>query len=127
MKQNKAFTLLELLVVMAIMGTSLALVGPLVFDQVDKTKANAELKQLQQLIDSTASIAYLSGQPVLMQFDGKSLRREQGKKNNVTEFKFLFFKQQSFSINSNGQLPSRTLELTSHRKTVFLPVGEQPE
>lgn len=127
MKQSKAFTLLELLVVMAIMGTSLALVGPLVFDQVDKTKANAELKQLQQLIDTTASIAYLSGQPVNLQFNGKSLRREQGKKTNVTDFEFLFFKPLSFSINSNGQLPSQILELTSHRKTVRLPIGKQPE
>ena len=127
MNQDKGFTLLELLVVMAIMGTSLALVGPLVFDQVDKTKANAELKQLQQLIDSTASIAYLSGQPVLMQFDGKSLRRDRAQKSDVREFEFLFFKPLSFSINSNGQLPAATLEVTSHRKTIRLPIGKQPE
>ena len=127
MRQNKAFTLLELLVVMAIMGTSLALVRPLVFDQVDKTKANAELKQLQQLIDSTASIAYLSGQPVNLKFNGKSLLRELGKKTALTDFEFLFFEPQSFSINSNGQLPSLTLELTSHRKTVRLPIGEPQE
>jgi prepilin-type N-terminal cleavage/methylation domain-containing protein len=123
MKAKLGFTLLELLVVMAIMGLSLTLVGPLVFDQVDKTKANAELKQLEVLLHATASSAYLSGQTVQMNFDGKVLQRATGKKTVTTEFNYLFFKPVQFEINSNGQIPELQLHLTANRKSVELDLG----
>ena len=123
MKAKSGFTLLELLVVMAIMGLSLTLVGPLVFDQVDKTKANAELKQLEVLFNSTASSAYLSGQTVQLSFDGKILHRTTGKKTVTTEFNYLFFKPVQFEINSNGQIPKLQLYLTANRKNVELDLG----
>jgi prepilin-type N-terminal cleavage/methylation domain-containing protein len=127
MKKVKAFTLIELLVVMAIMGTSLSLVGALVLDQIDKTKANAELKKVEQLIESTAAMAYLTGQSVTMRFDGKSLFIEQGSQSQSTNFDYLFFKQTSLLVNTNGQIPDMTLELTSHRKVVQLAIGAKPK
>lgn len=127
MKKIKAFTLIELLVVMAIMGTSLSLVGALVLDQIDKTKANAELKQVEQIIESTAALAYLSGQSITMRFDGKSLFIDRGSQSQSTNFDYLFFKQSMLLVNTNGQIPAMTLELTSHRKVVQLPIGAKPK
>ncbi len=127
MKKVKAFTLIELLVVMAIMGTSLSLVGVLVLDQIDKTKANAELKQVEQLIESSASMAYLTGQSVTMRFNGKSLFIERSSQSQSINFDYLFFKQSSLLVNTNGQIPDMTLELTSHRKVVQLAIGAKPK
>jgi hypothetical protein len=109
------------------MGTSLSLVGALVLDQIDKTKANAELKKVEQLIESTAAMAYLTGQSVTMRFDGKSLFIEQGSQSQSTNFDYLFFKQTSLLVNTNGQIPDMTLELTSHRKVVQLAIGAKPK
>ena len=126
MKISRAFTLIELLVVMVIMGFSLALVGPFVVDQIDKTKANAEVKRLEQLIDSTASLAYLSGQPVILRFNGKSLQRQSGLQSNVIDFEYLFFKPTEYVVNANGEFSEFVLELTAHRVTRQIVIGAKP-
>lgn len=123
MKRQYAFTLLELLVVMSIVGLSLSLVGPLVLEQVDKTKANAEVKQLEQYIDMTLAGAYLAGQPIVLQFNGRQLLRQQHGVAEQVTFDYLFFQPQQLKINANGQLAQTHLQFTSLAKQLEISVG----
>ncbi len=123
MKRQNAFTLLELLVVMSIVGLALSWVGPLVLEQVDKTKANAEVKQLEQYIDMTLAGAYLAGQPVVLQFNGRQLQRQQHGVAEQVNFDYLFFQPQQLKINANGQLAQTRLQFTSLTKQLEISVG----
>lgn len=102
MTRKTGFTLIELLVVITIMTTLLSLVGPLMIEQVDKTRAAAEYHQLEQYISDSAKVAFLKGQAVRFRFDGKQLKRAIGTDENVVDFQYLFFMPQSLLINANG-------------------------
>ena len=57
----KGFTLLEVMIVMAIVGLLMALVGPLTIKSHEKTQAKAELLTLQNWIRGNSYRAYATG------------------------------------------------------------------
>lgn len=124
MKLRHGFTLIELLVVISIMTTILSLVGPLMIEQVDKTRAAAEFRQLQQYISDSAKVAFLKGQPVSFVFDGKQLQRELGENQVTVQYDYLFFSQQRVVINANGFTASKLVSVRKGRTELSIELAE---
>lgn len=124
MTRKAGFTLIELLVVITIMTTLLSLVGPLMIEQVDKTRAAAEYQQLEQYISDSAKVAFLKGQAVRFSFDGKQLKRDIGTDQSVIDFQYLFFMPQSLLINANGFSRQQHIKLRRGNTELRLELAE---
>jgi prepilin-type N-terminal cleavage/methylation domain-containing protein len=117
MQRHNGFTLIELLVVIAIMTTVLSLVAPLMIEQIDKTKAAAEYRELEQYLSDSAKVAFLKGQPIRFHFNGKQLRRIMAEETVKLDFRYLFFPPQQLSINANGFISQSHLNIVSGNKS----------
>lgn len=124
MKKRNGFTLIELLVVITIMTTVLALVAPLMIEQVDKTKAAAEFHEARQYLADSRKVAFLKGQIVRFSFDGKQLRRRIGDERLVLEFQYLFFPQQQLQINANGFAMQKRIDVFTGNKQQQIDLAE---
>lgn len=126
MTQRNGFTLIELLVVIAIMTTVLALVAPLMIEQVDKTKAAAEFHQARQYLTDSQKVAFLKGQTVTFWFEGKQLRRIIGNDSVELEFDYLFFPKQQLSIAANGFAMQKHINVYTGNRQQQINLAEQP-
>lgn len=100
---QRGFSLVELLIVMALMGLVLSLVGPLGMKQIERSEAVYESMQLQQLLNRAAQQAYVQAKPVELQLDGKQLLGSDGQHVLLNQsFSHIFFPRQLVQINRNG-------------------------
>ena len=104
MRVSKGFTLVELLVVLAILGFVVALVGPLTADRLDKARAQEEWLVLERTVSGLAFRAFAEGRPVELQAEGGRLTwRVAGADERVLSLERLFFEPaQTVTINANG-------------------------
>ncbi len=103
MTNARGFTLVELLVVLAILGLLLGLVGPLAVDRIDKARAQEEWLVLERTVTGLAFRAFAEGKPVSLRGEGAELRWSIGVEQRVVPFERLFFEPaQQLSINRNG-------------------------
>ncbi|WP_019674719.1 prepilin-type N-terminal cleavage/methylation domain-containing protein [Arsukibacterium perlucidum] len=123
-QRSAGFTLIELLVVITIMTTLLSLVAPLMVEQVDKAKAAAEYQQLEQYLADSSKVAFLKGQQVQFRFDGKQLVRYVGSAKAELTFEYLFFPQQSLSINANGFTNTLSIDVVRGKAELKLRLTE---
>lgn len=70
--KHHGFTLVELLVVLAIAGTLLALVGSLGYQSVERAKTQTELVALQRWYDRVGYLAFIRGVGVSVTWQGDS-------------------------------------------------------
>ena len=73
MRSARGFTLVELLVVLAILGLVVALVGPLTADRLDKARAQEEWLVLERTVSGLAFRAFAEGRAVELQAEGGRL------------------------------------------------------
>jgi prepilin-type N-terminal cleavage/methylation domain-containing protein len=104
MRRALGFTLVELLVVLAILGLVVALVGPLTADRLDKARAQEEWLVLERTVSGLSFRAFAEGRPVELQAEGGRLTwRVVGADERVLPLKHLFFDPaQTVWINANG-------------------------
>jgi prepilin-type N-terminal cleavage/methylation domain-containing protein len=104
MRVAKGFTLVELLVVLAILGLVVALVGPLTADRLDKARAQEEWLVLERTVSGLAFRAFAEGRSVELQAEGGRLTwRVAGADERALSLGHLFFEPaQSVTINANG-------------------------
>ena len=104
MRRAPGFTLVELLVVLAILGLVVALVGPLTADRLDKARAQEEWLVLERTLSGLSFRAFAEGRPVELQAEGGRLAwRVAGADKRVLSLEHLFFDPaQTVTINSNG-------------------------
>ena len=104
MHRARAFTLVELLVVLAILGMLVALVGPLTADRLDKARAQEEWLVLERTVSGLAFRAFAEGRPVELHAEGGRLAwSEAGGEERVLSLEHLFFEPaQVVRINGNG-------------------------
>ena len=74
MRRGRGFTLVELLVVLAILGFIVALVGPLTADRIDKARAQEEWLVLDRTVRGLAFKAFADGREVVLRAEGAELR-----------------------------------------------------
>jgi prepilin-type N-terminal cleavage/methylation domain-containing protein len=71
---NKGFTLVELLVVFALLALVSGLIGPTAINQVEKTQSKSELMSLNNWIDQIAVRAFHSGTSLMLEVGGNEAR-----------------------------------------------------
>jgi prepilin-type N-terminal cleavage/methylation domain-containing protein len=104
MRKTRGFTLVELLVVIALMTLVLSLVGPLGQTQLDKSRATEEWIRFKNEVISNQKSAYLQGRPRVLELNGKimTIKTAQVQPDRVVEFSQIFFEPQQISINAHG-------------------------
>ena len=102
------FTLVEMMVVIAIMVTLMTLVGNGVAKGVEKARVQAEIISVYGQIKKAGVHAFVSGRSLELNFDKHSMVLIDDQNNVVSQatYEYLFFNYQSISFNRNG-LPDR--------------------
>jgi prepilin-type N-terminal cleavage/methylation domain-containing protein len=113
MARGRGFTLVELLVVLAILGFVVALVGPLTADRIDKARAQEEWIVLDRTVRGLAFRAFADGREVEIRAEGAELRwKMAGLEERSLPLERLFFDEpQVVRINSNGVAVPASLAL----------------
>ena len=121
--KSKGFTLIEMLIVTAIMSSLLLLAGALGVESVDKARAQVELISTYNLIKQSGARAFTSGKPVTLDFSGSELNVFVGQ--NIWKkksYKYVDFEAQTMRFSENGMLydGNLTLSLRGVEKTLDL-------
>jgi prepilin-type N-terminal cleavage/methylation domain-containing protein len=123
----KGFTLVELLIVMAIVGTLLSLVGPLAIDALSKAQARAELLSLKTWLRYQGQKAFITGQEIQLSFNGKAVTRNNSVLNVKAEskqFEYLFFQPQLIIFNSHGISSNLAISATFSGDDITMPITD---
>jgi len=109
----RGFTLVELLVVLAILGFIIALVGPLTVDRLDKARAQEEWLILDRTVRGLAFRAFAEGRAVELHGEGAALRWkvEGGEERSLALRQLFFDSPQVVSISPNGVADPASLAL----------------
>ena len=113
MLRGRGFTLVELLVVLAILGFVIALVGPLTVDRIDKARAQEEWLVLDRTVRGLAFRAFADGRDVELRGEGTRFTWKLGDAEaRSLDLAHLFFDSpQVVLINPNGVAEPGSLTL----------------
>jgi len=102
-QRQQAFTLIELMVVMAIMTVMFSLIGPLAQNQVDKVRASEEWYSFSQHCQSLSATAFFRGIPVELRLKGReAVTYIGGQLSDRIVYQQLMFAEQTVTFSSNG-------------------------
>jgi prepilin-type N-terminal cleavage/methylation domain-containing protein len=110
---QRGFTLIELIVVFAIVGLVVALVAPLGIRQIEKARSQEEWLILQRTVEGLAFRAFAEGRAVDLEARGQELAwRAGGGPRRVLALHHLFFNpEQSVYIDVHGLAQPGVLEV----------------
>jgi prepilin-type N-terminal cleavage/methylation domain-containing protein len=96
------FSLIELMVVMAIVGTLLTLTGGVAFKNVEQQGRIIELEKVQQLFRRLSYQAYYSGYKVDVSLTDNRFIVFSNDKTHVVQFEHISFKTLDYQINTKA-------------------------
>lgn len=126
-KINKGFTLIEIVIVLAIASLLMSLVGPYTFKQLDKYSTSSEVLLLERTISLIESQAYIRMTALEVNFkDNSMFVVEVADKNLVLTEKFdnINFITKSFHISKLGISSIDTIEFKAASRNVKLPTNK---
>jgi len=126
MRRSRGFTLVELLVVLAILGMVVALVGPLTADRLDKARAQEEWLVLERTVTGLAFRAFAEGRPVELRAEGARFAWSVlGAEERALPLEHLFFDPaQRIRINANGIATPGALTVRQAGRERRLPLND---
>jgi prepilin-type N-terminal cleavage/methylation domain-containing protein len=100
----RGFTLIELMVVIAIMSLLMSLVGPLVVNSLQKAQAKVEVMTIKRWAKHISYRAFLTQSDLILVLEGKSVLLKDRKDRVIKslDFEYLFFQPQNIPFNHNG-------------------------
>ena len=113
MHRQDAFTLVELLVVFAVLGLLVTLVGPLGVRQMDKARAQEQWLVLERTVEGLAFRAFAEGREVQLDARGAELAWRLGDEppRTVILDRLFFDPAQAVRINTHGIAKPGSLEV----------------
>jgi prepilin-type N-terminal cleavage/methylation domain-containing protein len=126
-RTDPGFTLVELLIVFAIIGIVLSLVAPLTVDRIDRLRARSELAQLRRTAAELTLLAYARRAPIVVDANGAELRWS-GASSGRLELRSSFFEEtQHVVIGANGVATPAELRLIHRGAARRLGLNESLE
>lgn len=124
-RRQRAFTLVELLIVFAILGLIVALVGPLGARQMDRARAQEQWLVLERTVESLAFRAFAEGREARLLARGTQLDWQLGDEPpRVLVLDRLFFEpEQVVRIDAHGIAQPAALELRQAGRPRTLPLN----
>ncbi|RXF02892.1 type II secretion system protein [Pseudoalteromonas sp. PS5] len=118
-KSSQGFSLIELMIVLAIMGVAMSLTGGLVIQAFEKNKRQVELERVKQAFKVYGYRSFYSGYDTKLELVGNTavISSEADEEPEVIEFESLTFVAEQFHI---GQ------KLTIQPATFGVFINEQP-
>jgi len=98
---NKGFTLLEMMVVLMLVGLSVAVTMPRLFLTIEAVRANTEERMLMELIDGVQLRAFFRQQDRTLEFVEHRIGVK-GSEAESIQFDYLWFPDQTIVWNGNG-------------------------
>lgn len=110
-KTNKGFSLIELMVVMAIVTTLMGLTGALLNKSVGQQQRLIEIEKTQHLFKLLAYKAYYQGFPITINANDNLLTIEIGNEKDVISFKELHFKNTDFLVSTRSTIYPESFQI----------------
>jgi len=119
-KRQRAFTLIELMVVMAILALLMSLVGPMAINSVERAKSRQEMMSVKNWLRVVSARAFNTGQAHVIKFSGKQAQlytqndyESESAPIIERDFESLFFQPQLLAYNKNGFVEQKLLTGTN--------------
>ena len=109
---SQGFSLIELVVVMAIMAILMALTGGLATKNVSKRERLVELEKVAQIFKRLSYQAYYTGYDIEVRLEGNLLTATTAGKNKVVEFKQLDFIAGDYLVSTKAFVSPSTYRVT---------------
>lgn len=120
MKKRAGFTLIEMLVTMALMTTVFSLVGPLIYNQIEKAETSSEYIEAKLFFYNSGRLAFLHGTAVELELDGKRITRNVNGVQQTFDFNYLFFPKQRLKFNANGFTEMSQVQVVAGRRELMI-------
>ena len=101
-REIRGFSLIELMVVMAIIGTLITLTGGLAFKNVEQQGRIIELEKVQQLFRRLSYQAYYSGYKINVSLIDNRFIVSSNDKTHIIKFEYITFKSLDYQINTKA-------------------------
>lgn len=101
-EKSSGFSLIELMVVMAIMSILMGLTGALVTKTVDQQERQVELEKVQHLFKQLSYQAFYQGSPIEVSLERNQIQITKADTQQVLTFKQLVFVAQTYSVSTQA-------------------------
>lgn len=126
------FTLIELMIVLVIVSSLIALVGPLAVRNIDKASAREEVLQLKNWLRKTSYRSFATGKEHLFVFSGKKIElfqqnifdNEEAKLVAEKDLEHLFFQPSTLKFSVKGFASHNSLSVAIQGKTSNISLKE---
>jgi len=123
----RGFTLIELMVVLAILSTALTLIGPNLFKSYQKAKYQTDIINLRENLKAISRKAFLNNRKVKIEFMNNKIHYQYLSSNKPMlekSFKNITFPQQSLLVSSAGFINQLQVIIITGEKTVNMSLLE---
>jgi prepilin-type N-terminal cleavage/methylation domain-containing protein len=123
-KKNLGFTLVELMIVMAIVALLLTLVGPLAINNLEKAQAKQEMLSVKNWLRKLSYQSFLTGKKIKLKVEGKQMELELANENaSYKNLDVLSFELQKFTFNESGYVHPTSIKGNYRGKPIIVDLA----
>lgn len=121
------FTLIELMIVVAIMSTALALIGPTLFKSYEKAQYRTDIVELKDTLRKISYKAFINGRKVTLELKGKDMTfmyMDSSSKPIKHSFEHISFEHQNIVFSEFGFAKPSQLRVKTSAEAVQISLTE---